>query len=204
MSTVMALGRREPETLAGAQCQLRPFKEEQISERYIHWLNDPEVNQFLEVRLVHQTRETALAYVRSFYGATEKYIWGIYPSDGQDLIGTATLHHINRHHGFVENGLLIGEKRYWGKGISEEAMALMVQYAFQTLGLRRVIGGTYATNYGMNFTYKRLGFTCEGRSRQAFVVGPGVYVDAYHWGMLAEDWQTRQRPRVSQMAHDPE
>ncbi len=183
-------------TLVGSKFGLIPFKEEHISERYIGWLNDPEVNRFLEVRFVHQTYETVVAYVRSFYGETEKYMWGIYPNGINDPIGTATLYDIDRNHRRGEIGLMIGEKSYWGKGASDEVMELIARFAFETLGLHRLTGGSYATNYGMNFTFKRLGFTLEGKMREACVLSSGTYVDAYRWGILAKEWKARDRQGV--------
>lgn len=169
------------------------FQEEHISDRYIGWLNDPQVNRFLEVRHVHQTYDTVLAYVRSFHGDAEKYMWGIYPNNITDLIGTATLYDINRHHGYGEIGLMIGEKDYWGKGASTEAIELIAQFAFETLELRRLTGGSYASNRGMNFTYKMLGFTREGILRKAHMLSPGVYVDGYRWGILVDEWRNRKK-----------
>ena len=67
------------EVLTGAKYCLMAFKEEHISEKYITWLNDPEVNRFTEFRFSHQSYETALEFVSSFYGKTEKYMLGIYP-----------------------------------------------------------------------------------------------------------------------------
>ncbi|MFC1874295.1 GNAT family N-acetyltransferase [Chloroflexota bacterium] len=181
-------------TLVGSRFRLIPFQEEHISDTYIGWLNNPEVNRFLEVRHIHQTYETVLAFVRSFYGDTEKYMWSVYAKDINESIGTATLYNINRYHGSGEIGLMIGEKDYWGKGASDEAMELIARFAFQTLGLRRLTGGSYATNYGMNFTFKRSGFTLEGKLRQACLVSPGNYVDGYRWGLLVEEWQARTQP----------
>ena len=183
-------------TLVGSKFSLIPFKEEHISDRYISWLNDPEINRFLEVRFVRQTYQTVLAYVRSFYEDTDKYMWGIYPNGIIDPIGTATLYDINHHHGRGELGLMIGEKEYWGKGASTEATELITRFAFETLGLRRLTGGTYALNHGMNFTFKRLGFSLEGKLRQACLVSPGNYVDGYRWGLLAEEWKARTQHRA--------
>lgn len=189
-------GRKRPRVLAGPQFSLVPFKEENIADRYIGWLNDPEVNRFLEVQFVHQTYDTVLAFVRSFYADAEKYMWGIYPNGVNEVIGTATLYDIARHHGVGHFGLMIGDKDYWGKGASTEAVKLIAQFAFETLRLRRLTAGTYAPNHGMNFTLKRLGFTLEGKLRQAFVLSPGIYVDEYRWGLLAEEWKERSRQRV--------
>lgn len=193
MSPFLSTELQVRQTLTGCRFNLIPFNEEHISDRYIGWLNDPEVNRFLEVRFSYQTYETVRQYVRSFYCDTEKYIWGIYPKIDCALIGTATLYGINRYHGSGEIGLLVGDKGYWGRGASTEAIELIAQFAFDALGLRRLTGGNYAPNLGMSFTFKRLGFTLEGKLRRACFLSPGVYVDGYRWGILAEEWKARNR-----------
>ena len=175
--------------LEGEQYDLLPFTEELISERYIGWLNNPEVNQFLEVRFQTQTQETVRSFVRSFYQETEKYMWGIFPKGEVEPVGTATLQSISRHHGGSgEIGLMIGKKDYWGRGASMEAMKLVMRFGFMELGLRRFTGGCYAPNSGMSFTFKRLGFRLEGKLVKAFAVSSGQYVDGYRWGILREEW----------------
>src|SRR5713101_8201220 len=82
--------------------RLTPFREDDITDRYLAMLNDPKINRFLEVRWVPQTRETATAFVKAFYKAEEKYIWGIAVRENKLFIGTATLFQINRHNGSAE------------------------------------------------------------------------------------------------------
>ncbi len=170
---------------------MRPFQEEDISDRYLGWLNDPEVNRYLDVRFVPQTYETVLPYVRSFYSNSERYFWGIHSNDDTAIIGTATLVNIQREHGTAGLGLMIGQRDYWGSGASAEAIELITGFAFDTLGLRRIGAETRAPNHGMNFTFKRLGFTLEGKRRQAFYIPPGEYVDQYSWGILADEWRAQ-------------
>lgn len=179
--------------LKGEHFHLISLTEDRISDEYIHWLNDPEVNRFLEARFSPQTRDTVCAFVRSFYGDVEKYLWGIYDALTRDMVGTVTLGSINYVHGTGEIGLMIGKRDYWGKKASNEAMALAIKFAFYHLKLRRVTGGSYALNHGMNFTFKRLGFTCEGKLRKACYMGPDLYVDTYRWGLLIEEWQELNR-----------
>lgn len=198
MDTLGASVRKEGHILRGIQYSLLPFREDDISERYVNWLNDPEVNQFLEVRFTHQTFKTARSYVLSFYGPVEKYIWGIFPNhDLRLIIGTITLQEINRNHGSGEIGLLIGDKSYWGKGAARGAMELVIEFAFDKLDLRRVTGGTYARNHAINFTLRQIGYTCEGKLRKAYVLRPGERecVDGYRWGLLAEEWNKRRNAR---------
>jgi len=133
-----------------------------------------------------------MAFVSSFAGPIEKYIWGIQAAEA-GLIGTTTLYDINRVHGLSELGLLIGDKAYWGHGVSAEAVNLVAGFAFDTLGLRRLCCVSYARNHGMNFTYRRLGFTLEGKQRKAFAVAPGEFVDGFRWGLLADEWRASRR-----------
>ena len=83
---------------------------------------------------------------------------------------------------------MIGNSDYWGKSASEEAVSLVLDFAFDTLELNRVTGGTYSTNIGMIFTYKRLGFTREGVMRKSLLEGD-KYIDGYRWGILSDEWK---------------
>ncbi len=180
--------------LAGRNYTLKPFTDTDITDTYLGWLNDPEVNRYLELRFARQTREMATSYVRSFYGGgEEKYMWGITPNGQAHPVGTITLAFINRVHQTGEIGLMIGNRDYWGRGASTEALQLLCEFAFDRVGLRRLVAGTYAPNRGMNFTYKQLGFTMEGRLRSAFFLEPDSYTDGFRWALLKDEWKaTRQ------------
>jgi [ribosomal protein S5]-alanine N-acetyltransferase len=173
--------------LVGKTYSLSPLTQDDITEEYILWLNDPIINKFLEVRHVYQTIETVTEYINEFYKDHERYIWGIY-SIGNRLIGTVNLQGIDRNHNVAELGIMIGNKDFWGKSASEEAISLVLDFAFDTLELYRITGGTYSTNIGMIFTYKRLGFTREGVMRKCFLEGD-KYIDGYRWGILADEWK---------------
>jgi RimJ/RimL family protein N-acetyltransferase len=180
---------RPRQVLQGSRFTLRPFRESDISDRYVAWLNDPEVNRYLEVRHLTHTRESVVPWVNAFYGAEEKYIWGIFPSGESEPIGTTTVYDINRHYLRAEFGIMIGERSYWGNGTGEEVIRLVMDFAFNTLGLRRLTGSSYASNRGMNFTFKKLGFTLEGRQREAVCLVPGKYEDYLKWALLRSEWE---------------
>ena len=85
------------DVISGNLYNLVPFGRENITEDYIDWLNDPQVNKFLEIRHINQSISTATDYVDKFYKDSEAYIWGIYTQEAL-LIGTVNLNSINRHH----------------------------------------------------------------------------------------------------------
>ena len=168
--------------LTGSRLNLIPFKEEHVCDTYIGWLNDPDVNRFMEVRFVRQTRETVLAYVQSFYGDAENYMWGVYQKNN-DLIGTATLSDINRHHQRGVLGLMIGEKGCWGKGYGTEVIKLTVDFAFKKLNLHKATAGAIADNLGSIKAFQKADFEIEGRMKsQDF--SDGVFRDVVYMGLV--------------------
>lgn len=184
------------ERIEGRNLVLEPFDKSFITDRYVSWLQDPEVTKFLgRSREEPQSRETATEFVESFEGPVEKYMWAIVPRSVGDAVGTCTLYNIDRYNGLAEMGLLIGEKDYWGKGTSDETIELLAAFAFDRLGLRRLTAGSSAKNLGMNFTFKKLGFTLEGRLRESMRVGD-TFGDGYRWGLLAREWRERKSARA--------
>lgn len=177
--------------LVGKKYSLSPMTKADITKEYILWLNDPTVNRFLEVRHVHQTLETVTEYINDFYKDQEQYIWGIYSIEG-NLIGTISLIQFNRNYNSCAFGIMIGDSNYWGKLASEEAIQLVLDFAFNTLKLHRVTGGCYSKNIGMIFTFQRLGFKREGVMRESLIDGD-KYIDAYQWGILADEWNNGKR-----------
>lgn len=179
--------------LVGPNLELVPFDASLISERYVSWLQDPDVVRFLEIRHEPQTLETATTFVKSFEGTTRKYLWAIVPQASKDVIGTCTVYQIDPHNGSAEFGLMIGDKQFWGSRASEEVINLIAAFVFCRLRLRRLTGGSCAKNRGMNFTFRRMGFTLEGCMRKSMRMTDGTFVDGYRWGLLADEWRERDR-----------
>ncbi len=158
------------------RCRLRPFSERYLSERYVGWLNDPEVVRQSEQRHRRHTLESCRAYMRSFEG-TPHYFLAIVAKD-------AALGHIGNINAYVDQanrvadvGILIGEKAVWGKGYGSEAWIAFTRYLLDTVGLRKVTAGTLATNHGMLSIMRHAGMQIEAtRRRQALLDGEEVDV----------------------------
>lgn len=192
MVELTPIDRTATPVLIGSNFRLEPLKVAEVNDRYVGWLNDPQINQYLEVRFVRQTLATVTEYVKAYNGDAERYMWGVYPDGEDEYIGTATLSLISHIHRSGGIGFMIGEKAYWGSGASQESLELLVNFAFDVLGLRRLFAESCAPNHGMNFTFKKMGFTLEGKMREGHYISPGCYVDGYRWGILASEWQERR------------
>jgi len=176
------------EIINGANYTLKPFISAEISDKYIGWLNDHEVNKYLEVRRKTQTKESVKEYIDSFYDGDEKYLWGIYTKKGKH-IGTVNIS-IDIYNNTAELGLMIGDKSYWGQSASDEAIIMVTNFAFNALKLNRITGGCYAENIGMIFTFKKLGYRREAILKESLLKEDGQYIDSYKWAILAREWRS--------------
>jgi len=185
--------------LAGSDYRLVPFTESLITEQYLGWLNNPEINRFLEVRHATQTEASARVFLRSFDARRGCYLWCIESRAPRAAIGTATLQ-ANGDGDTAELGIMIGEKEYWGRGAAAEALDLAIQFGFSHLNLRKLTAGSYSVNMPMNFTLRRLGLTREGTIRRAFALDGEDFADEFRWGVFPDEWKPQHTLRLEQPA----
>jgi RimJ/RimL family protein N-acetyltransferase len=164
---------------------LKPFNIEDISENYITWLNDDRVTNFLEIRHNKQTYKIAKSYIDSFYNEDNKYLWGIYTKSNKHI---GTINISVKGVSSSEIGLMIGDKDFWGKGASDEAISLVLDFAFNTLNVRKISGGCYAENIGMVFTFKKLGFIRDEIITHRKGLMDKCASKVYRWSILSSDW----------------
>jgi len=130
-----------------------------VTDTYVGWLNDPEVNQYLEARFQVHTPQSMCDYVRTIQGNPNIYFFKIINPQGQH-IGNIKLD-VNRPHLRGEISLLIGEKDQWGKGYATRAICLVRDFAFSSLGLRKLTAGCYSVNPASGRAFEKSGFLRE-------------------------------------------
>jgi len=84
-------------------------------------------------------------------------------------------------------GIAIGEKDEWGKKYGEEALRLLIEYAFHHLNLHRISSGAVEFNERSIKLHKKLGFQEEGRLRKERFEN-GKYWDRTLFGLLKEEY----------------
>lgn len=140
---------------------LEPFTEQDITPRYLGWLNDPEVMRFSNQRFRSHEHASCLAYVRSFAGTPSVFL-RIRMVEDDTVVGTMTAY-VAVPHGTADMGLLVGERSRWGQGIGLAAWSGLMTHLLRERGLRKVTAGTLACNTGMLRIMERSGMHCEGR-----------------------------------------
>ncbi|MEW6664770.1 MAG: GNAT family N-acetyltransferase [Thermodesulfobacteriota bacterium] len=176
-----------PESIETPRLRLVPFSEMYLGERYVGWLNDPEVVRFSEQRHRVHTLETCRKYLASFEGSPD-YFWAILLKSGESAhIGNISAH-VDVRNQVADVGILIGEKSCWGKGYGLEAFRGVLDFLFRRTGVRKVTAGTMATNQGMIRIMERAGMQEDG-TRMAQVLLEGRPVDILHRALFRKNWE---------------
>lgn len=169
--------------LRGQRVVLRPIEKEDL-EKLVIWINDPEVTQFLSMNM-----PMTMLQEEQWYDNLSKrdrdIILGI-EVDGK-LIGTMGFHHIDWVHRTATTGALIGDKAYWGKGYGTDAKMILLNFGFNTLGLRKINSSVYEFNKRSLQYSLHCGYKIEGRKKAQHFV-KGRYRDEILLGLFKRDW----------------
>lgn len=179
--------------LVGPRLYLRALEEADVSEEYAHWLNDPEVTRYLTGSgQFPATIHSLKTFLQRFQNSTTDIIFAVIDRKTNLHIGNVTLNRIHWIHRTADTGIIIGRKAFWGKGYALEAWKLLLDYAFNRLGLHKVIAGALAEHEASLSVMKKLGFVVEGHLRQEFWV-QGRYQDGLRLGLLQEEFSALPR-----------
>jgi len=94
----------------------------------------------------------------------------------------------------VREGDGLADLAYWilpehqGEGLGREAVSLLLEYGFAELRLHRVRADCLVTNEASRGLLESLGFSREGRFREA-VFQDGAYADVLRYGLLETEWR---------------
>jgi len=113
--------------------------------------------------------------------------WGIALADSNLLIGKICLFQISKQNRRAEIGYLLN-RRQWGKGYMTEAMAFVLAYAFEGLGLHRIEADTDPENLPSLALLEKFGFVREGLFHDRWYVH-GKWHDSVMLGLLASTYR---------------
>ena len=162
-----------PHLIKGTRLSLRDLCAEDANDTYARWMNDPDVTCYTESRDRHHTHESLLIYIQIMSDSPYNLFLAIIVKDSNRHIGNIKLGSINPIHRTADIGIIIGEKNYWGHGLASEAINLLSEYAFNSVGLHKLTAGAYTTNKGSIQAFKKSGFKIEGILKEQCVSNDG-------------------------------
>ena len=143
---------------------LRELNLDDVTSKYISWLNDPVINKSLESRFTHHTHESVKQFIEGVMKNSNDILFGIFDKKNKKHIGNIRIHSSDKErlHNRASIGFLIGDKSEWGKGYATEAIKLVTEYAFKNLKILKICAGCHESNIGSKKAMERCGYKVEG------------------------------------------
>ncbi len=165
-------------------CLLGIDREDFIS-RMMEWSNDDQATHYMVTGLYPGNREQiGKTYDDLIKG--DNVVFSIISKQSGKTIGFAGLYDIRWQPRFAEFRIIIGDRKFHGKGIGTRAAQFIVSYAFRSLNLNKVWLGVNAENKSAVKSYQKAGFKQEGVLRQE-VWRNNRYYDAIRMSVLSKD-----------------
>lgn len=150
-------------------------------------LTDIDVNRFLNARWrIHYLENEFEWYDSLRKNSDSERAFGICLDGTDEIIGAVFL--VDLH--FKNRNSFIGyflSKKYWGKGITTEAVKLLIKYAFNELNLRKLYTSVFEPNEGSHRILEKLGFQKAGRYHSHIYIPGKGFVDELMYELFNDD-----------------
>lgn len=135
--------------------QLLPLSLERVDD-YLRWFNDAEVSKYL-LPSTPKTKTNILNWLKNTIADNNSCYFSIFLTQEKLFVGHIGLKKINWKIGEAKIGIVIGEKKFWRKGIGTKAVLELLDYA-KFLKLKRLFAEINKSNIASLKFFTRLGF----------------------------------------------
>jgi len=117
-----------------------------------------------------------------------RYPFVSFDKKAQAYSGCTSYGNISNQNDRVEIGWTWIGKDFQGTGLNKAQKSLMLRYAFEELGMKRVELKTDTRNIQSRRAMEKIGATPEGTLRSHTVMSDGFRRDTIYYSILAEEW----------------
>jgi len=125
--------------------------------------------------------------------------FAVVPHGSDTAIGIFQVRSLEPAFGTAEWGFALASE-FWGTGIFVDGAKMMVDFAFEALGVHRLEARAAVRNGRGNGALQKLGAVQEGVLRRSFVRN-GEYLDQALWTILQEEWLQAKSVWASRVIH---
>jgi RimJ/RimL family protein N-acetyltransferase len=174
--------------MCGNDVTLRPIAQSDL-EPLRGWRNRPDYRQyFREYRDITPKMQQGW-YQKIVLEDPRVQMFAITERQNERLLGACGLCYLDTRNQSADFSIYIGaDDLYIDQKYAPEAGRLLLQYGFETLGLHRIWAEIYAIDSAKQDLLPALGFTLDGRHREAHKMENGAYVDCLFYGLLAHEY----------------
>jgi len=147
--------------LVGKRIYLRPLDIEDLSGRYLQWVNDERIIRNMGTLYFPSTKKRLQDYLIEQLNNKDVLFFAIVEKKTGKHIGNVKLGPIDWVNSVVEYGRMIGEKSARGRGYGTEVSILVIKYCFEVLNLHKVFATPSAENLPSIDSNKKAGLKTE-------------------------------------------
>ncbi len=175
--------------LIGDKAILRPVHPSDATI-FTRWMNDPVTRRHL-LRRFPVTEMAEEAWIKKNAELSQHptdLVFVIETKDDQKPIGTMGLHRINWVDRNAATGTILGEPESRGKGYATDAKMTLLQYAFESLNLHKIISHAFSANVKSTEYSKRCGYVVEAVHKDEIFRG-GKFEDITTLACFYSSWK---------------
>jgi [ribosomal protein S5]-alanine N-acetyltransferase len=165
---------------------LKQLNQDDVTDDYVGWLNDPEITKYLEIR--HTTQPFTTDTVKNFVAQCHKdhrHHWGIFVHNKH--VGNVSCSLYNYANNSVDVSILVGDRTYWGKNLGRIAVGAATNHLFTVSGFNCIQSGAYSVHVACINLFSKLGFRKEAVLKDVAII-EGQLVDVVKFGLLKSEW----------------
>jgi len=160
-------------------------------DRYLVWVNDPEVTRWLALRYpLGREEEGAILGRLGRASSYEQVTFAVDDRVTGEHLGTVGLDDVRPEARVAELGIFLGAKERWGEGIGYDAMVTLLRFGFWEMNLRRIELSVLDGNVRAKRLYERVGFIEVGR-RPGHWYKHGAPLDDFVMSIDRESFEAR-------------
>ena len=181
-------------TLTGSQVSLRELRAGDAPALFAA-LTSEQVSRFISPppATVHGF-ERFISWAIRQRQAGQYVCFAVVPHGSDIAIGIYQVRSLEPAFGTAEWGFALASE-FWGTGIFLDGAKLMVDFAFDVLGVHRLEARAALKNGRGNGALRKLGAVQEGVLRRSFLRN-GEYLDQALWTILQDDWREARTKTV--------
>lgn len=175
--------------IEGRQVGLRPLETQDVFP-LLKWFNDQKVLEDLGAEHIYfcvSLEEEKLVVERMLRDLSSQWFMIVNLEDDKP-IGIIGLANEDERNAAAELRIIVGEVDEWGKGKGEDAVRVLLRYAFDVRNLHRIWLRVADYNQRALRLYRKCGFVEEGRSRHDHF-HKGQWRDAFRMSLLDSEWR---------------
>ena len=161
--------------------EIRILKPNDVSENYVDWFSNKEIVKYSDNQYRLFSFEGQKLYVENCLKNKEIRLFGIFVEEIH--IGNIMLKGIGSMHKRAEITYVIGDQKYWGKGITTNAISNIIEISKKEYNLHKLYAGIAEKNIGSKKVLEKNGFNLEG-IRKNHLYYNNVFQDQFDYGLL--------------------